>query len=360
MTPEAVEAQVRRAARALPRLRRAASASPRQPARRPGVGPKTAAKWINQYGDLDGVVAQVDQIKGKAGEALREHLDGVLRNRRLNQLVRDVPLAGRASTTSARQVWDRERGAPGLRHPASSGCCATGSSQTLEAVEPEAEAGLRRRRRACSAPARCRPGSTSTPAPGARVGVSVVGTWARGTGDVDRPSPSPPPTARAAYLDLTDARPAGDEAASRAWLADPARPKALHDAKGPLHALRRPRLAAGRASPATPRSPPTSSCPTSAPTTWPTSCCATCSRELRAERRVRRPGHARLRRRRPTTRPREARWCARRAVLDLADALDDELEATGGAALLAEVELPLVDVLAGMEQHRHRRRRRRT
>jgi DNA polymerase-1 len=58
----------------------------------PGVGPKTAAKWIGQYGDLTGVVANVDQIKGKAGESLREHLDGVLRNRRLNQLVRDLTL----------------------------------------------------------------------------------------------------------------------------------------------------------------------------------------------------------------------------------------------------------------------------
>src|SRR6478672_8373253 len=58
----------------------------------PGVGPKTAAKWISQYGDLTGVVAHVDEIKGKAGESLREHLDGVLRNRRLNQLVSEVPL----------------------------------------------------------------------------------------------------------------------------------------------------------------------------------------------------------------------------------------------------------------------------
>ena len=57
----------------------------------PGVGPKTAAKWITTYGDLAGIVANVDKITGKVGDALREHLDGVLRNRRLNQLVRDVP-----------------------------------------------------------------------------------------------------------------------------------------------------------------------------------------------------------------------------------------------------------------------------
>ena len=58
----------------------------------PGVGPKNAAKWLSQYGDLAGVVAHVDEIKGKAGENLRAHLDGVLRNRRLNRLVDDLDL----------------------------------------------------------------------------------------------------------------------------------------------------------------------------------------------------------------------------------------------------------------------------
>ena len=58
----------------------------------PGVGPKTAAKWITQYGDLDGIVAGIDKIPGKAGQSLRDHLDQVLRNRRLNQLVKDSPV----------------------------------------------------------------------------------------------------------------------------------------------------------------------------------------------------------------------------------------------------------------------------
>ncbi|MBI4940230.1 MAG: DNA polymerase I, partial [Actinobacteria bacterium] len=55
----------------------------------PGVGNKTAAKWLATYGDLDGIVAHAPEIKGKAGESLRAHLDGVLRNRRLNRLVDD-------------------------------------------------------------------------------------------------------------------------------------------------------------------------------------------------------------------------------------------------------------------------------
>ncbi|WP_374929604.1 DNA polymerase I [Kytococcus sedentarius] len=58
----------------------------------PGVGPKTAAKWLGLYGDLGGVVDHADAIKGKAGQSFRDHLDQVLRNRRLNQLVTDVEL----------------------------------------------------------------------------------------------------------------------------------------------------------------------------------------------------------------------------------------------------------------------------
>ncbi len=73
----------------------------------PGVGPKTAAKWLGLYGDLTGLVAHVDEIKGKAGESLREHLDSVLRNRRLNQLVRDLELPVTIADLE-RQNWDRE------------------------------------------------------------------------------------------------------------------------------------------------------------------------------------------------------------------------------------------------------------
>lgn len=58
----------------------------------PGVGPKTAAKWIAQYGDLDGVLAHAEQIKGKAGQSLRDNLDAVKRNRAMNAAVRDLDL----------------------------------------------------------------------------------------------------------------------------------------------------------------------------------------------------------------------------------------------------------------------------
>ncbi len=58
----------------------------------PGVGPKTAAKWIGLYDGLEGVIAHAEDIKGKAGQSLRDHLDEVLRNRRLNRLVTDLDL----------------------------------------------------------------------------------------------------------------------------------------------------------------------------------------------------------------------------------------------------------------------------
>ncbi|MCW1249091.1 DNA polymerase I [Acaricomes phytoseiuli] len=58
----------------------------------PGVGPKTAAKWIKQYEGLEGILANADSIGGKVGDSLRAHLDSVKRNRRLNHLVRDLQL----------------------------------------------------------------------------------------------------------------------------------------------------------------------------------------------------------------------------------------------------------------------------
>lgn len=58
----------------------------------PGVGPKTAAKWLQVFGDLETVLAKSDEITGKVGESLREHRALATRNRRLNHLVRDLDL----------------------------------------------------------------------------------------------------------------------------------------------------------------------------------------------------------------------------------------------------------------------------
>ena len=58
----------------------------------PGVGPKTAAQWITSFDGLDNLLERSAEVKGKRGEALREHLEDVRRNRRLNRLLTDLDL----------------------------------------------------------------------------------------------------------------------------------------------------------------------------------------------------------------------------------------------------------------------------
>jgi DNA polymerase-1 len=58
----------------------------------PGVGEKTAQKWIAQYGSLTRLVARAPELGGKVGESLRENLAQVLLNRELTELHPDVPL----------------------------------------------------------------------------------------------------------------------------------------------------------------------------------------------------------------------------------------------------------------------------
>ena len=58
----------------------------------PGVGDGFAAKWINQFGSLDGSCEHADEIGGKKGESLRANIDQVKLNRKVNALVRDVDL----------------------------------------------------------------------------------------------------------------------------------------------------------------------------------------------------------------------------------------------------------------------------
>ncbi|TFV82223.1 DNA polymerase I [Microbacterium sp. dk485] len=58
----------------------------------PKVGEKTAVKWLTQYGSLDALLENADKVTGVVGNNLREHLEDVRRNRRLNRLLRDVEL----------------------------------------------------------------------------------------------------------------------------------------------------------------------------------------------------------------------------------------------------------------------------
>lgn len=68
----------------------------------PRVGEKTAVKWLQEYGTLQQVIANAENISGKVGESLRENIDLVHRNRRLNELRRDVEIPLSTSDMLAR------------------------------------------------------------------------------------------------------------------------------------------------------------------------------------------------------------------------------------------------------------------
>lgn len=71
----------------------------------PGVGPKTAAKWIAEYGELENILAVAESIGGKVGEALRANLDQVKLNYELNRLVEDAPI-DKAIESYAKRGYD--------------------------------------------------------------------------------------------------------------------------------------------------------------------------------------------------------------------------------------------------------------
>ena len=100
----------------------------------PGVGEKTATKWIAEYGSLQALVDQVDEVKGKVGDALRADLSHVVLNRELTELVQDVPLA-QTPDTLRMQPWDRDR-STGCSTTWSSGCCASGCSRRWRRPSP--------------------------------------------------------------------------------------------------------------------------------------------------------------------------------------------------------------------------------
>jgi DNA polymerase-1 len=308
----------------------------------PGVGPKTAAKWITQHGDLTGIVAGVDQIKGKAGESLREHLDQVLRNRRLNQLVLDAPV-GVTVDELARAQWDREQ-----VHTVFDGLefrvLRDRLFSTIEAAEPEAEAGFDVAG-SVLAPEEVPDWIATHLSEGGRAGLTVSGAWARGTGDASELAVAAP-DGEAAWIDLTTLSPEGEKAVG-GWLGSVAHPKAMHDAKGPLQALAaRGWTVAGL----------TSDTQLAAYLVKPD------QRTYHLDDLVLRNLKRELTRTDETgqgmldldgdaeERAARAQMVRATAVRDLADALDEQLTSTDGTALLAEMELPLVGVLARMER----------
>ena len=111
MTPEAVEAKYGVPPARYPELAALVGETSDNLPGVPGVGQGYAAKWINQYDGLDNVIAHADQITGKKGEALRAHLADVMRNRRLNALVRDLDLDARPGRPRAHAVGPAGRSA---------------------------------------------------------------------------------------------------------------------------------------------------------------------------------------------------------------------------------------------------------
>lgn len=200
----------------------------------PGVGPKTAAKWINQHGSLEALVADVDAVPGKAGESLREHLDSVLRNRRINALVRDLDLPAKPADLAFNTEWNRDaihQVFDALEFAALRTrlfeYLGGGDEATTDAASVEVEVDL--------------PGEGGLAAwidehlGEEAVGVEVAGVLRPVGPRVDTVTIATP-GGRAVSLSPESLGP-DDDAALQGWLADPARPKVMHDAKGQLHAL---------------------------------------------------------------------------------------------------------------------------
>ncbi len=196
----------------------------------PGVGPKTAAKWINAHGDLQGIVAAVDQIKGKAGQSLRDHLDQVLRNRRLNALVRDAPVPVGVDELE-RRTWDRER-VHTLFDSLEFRVLRDRLFQTFDTDEAEVAGGVEVSGRVLG---RDELAGWLDERRDQRIGLEVSGEWGRGTGEAVALGLATT-EGEAAHVVIADLS-TGDENALRDWLADPDRPKVMHDAKGPMLAL---------------------------------------------------------------------------------------------------------------------------
>ncbi|MDX1891587.1 DNA polymerase I [Mycolicibacterium sp. 050158] len=308
----------------------------------PGVGEKTASKWIVEYGSLQALVDQVDTVKGKVGESLRANLSHVILNRDLTELVKDVPLA-QTPDTLRMMPWDRDQ-IHRLFDDLEFRVLRDRLFETLASADPEVEQGFDVRGGVLE------PGQLSAwlaeHATGKRFGLAVVGTHLAFDSDATAVA-IVSADGEGCYLDTATMDPA-DEAALAEWLADPAQPKSLHEAKLAMHDLTgRGWHLAGV----------TSDTALAAYLVRPGQrsfalddlAVRYLKRELRAEN----PEQQQLSLLDDTDgvddQAVQTLLLRASAVADLADALDQELERIDSSALLGDMELPVQRVLAKLE-----------
>ena len=319
----------------------------------PGIGEKTAAKWVSEFGSLAQLVDRVGEVKGKAGDKLREHLGDVLRNRQLTELARDVQLE--AGPRDLRPVpWDREQ-----IHQLFDTLQFRVLRDRLYATLPDGITGTAAGAAGPAVPGEGFDVEMTVLGPGTvagwlaehaagdgRAGLAAAGNWGRGTGILTGLAIAAPDQA-AAFIDpvgLTEE----DDKALAAWLADASLPKALHDAKGPMHALAARGLELRGL---------TSDTALAAYLALPGQrsfdladlALRYTNRELRDASTE--TGQLTLDMPEESETEAAAALAMRAmATAELADALDADLARRGAAALLRDVELPLVSVLAEMER----------
>ncbi|MGC4796613.1 DNA polymerase I [Micromonospora saelicesensis] len=313
----------------------------------PGVGPKTAAKWITTYGGVEGVIARADEIKGKAGDSLRERLADVIRNYEINCLVSDLELPLRPED-SRWTGWDREA-VHQVFDTLEFRILRDRLYQYLEAVEPEAESGFDLTGEVLTEPGALAGWLTTHVPTGTPVGLAVkldTGPNRRHTASITGLALATAGGA-AAWVDPATLDPT-DEGALASWLADEQRPKVLHDSKPAVLAcaahgwrlagiVRDTQIAAYLAR------------PDQRSYDLTDLALRYLHRELRVD--VPESGQLTLDGLGDEGVVEQNLMLQARATLDLADAIDAELSRDGeqSARLMAGVELPLMRVLATME-----------
>ncbi|MCW2689427.1 MAG: polymerase [Mycobacterium sp.] len=309
----------------------------------PGVGEKTASKWIVEYGSLQGLVDNVDSVRGKVGDALRANLAHVVLNRDLTELIRDVPLAHTPDTLRM-QPWDRDQ-IHRLFDDLEFRVLRDRLFETLAAVEPEVDEGFDVRGGALG------PGTVAAwlaahAGDGRRSGLAVVGTHLAYDADATAIAIAAA-DGDGAFIDLTTLSPE-DDAALGDWLADLPQPKALHEAKWAMHDL------AGRGWTLVGVSSDTAlAAYLVRPGQRSFALDDLSLRYLRRELRAENPEQQQLSLLDDEDgiddQAVQTLILRARAVLDLAEALDAELERIDSDALLGKMELPVQCTLAGME-----------